>query len=106
MLDKSKLVAQLHKVADQLFVDHSHALSGAYDVWNVIIHDSLFIHKVRSVVNPPWPVPLWDGDLGAICSIVPMNVSYVVLSVDGSQIYPDRHACLSCFLINTGSVVL
>jgi hypothetical protein len=30
----------------------------------------------------------------------------VVSSVDGSQIYPDRHNILSCCLINTGSVVL
>ena len=106
MLDKSKLIAQLYKVADQLFLDYNPGQTVARDVWQAICKDPLFIYKVRSVVNPPWPVPLWEGDLGVIMPIELGLPAYMVLSVDGSQIYPDRHAFLSCFLINTGSVVL
>lgn len=32
--------------------------------------------------------------------------SYVVIAVDGSQIYPDRHSLAAYYLINTGSIVL
>lgn len=106
MLDKSKLIAQLHKVADQLFCDYSPSKKIAQDVWVVITQDPLFLHKVRAVDNPPWPVPLWEADLGEVIPIQTSVDPYTVLSVDGSQIYPDRHAFLSCFLINTGSVIL
>lgn len=106
MLDKSKLIAQLHKVADQLFVDNEFSHNVAHDVWATICKDPSFLYKVQAVHNAPWPVPLWEGDLGAIISVEKIIDPHVVLSVDGSQIYPDRHNVLSCFLINTGSVVL
>jgi hypothetical protein len=64
------------------------------------------LYKVRDVHNAPWPVPLWQGSLGDIISIARVTYPHVIFSVDGSQIYPDRHNVLSCCLINTGSVVL
>jgi len=106
VLDKSKLIAQLYKVADELFVDNGSAYTLGHEVWRAICADSSFLYKVQSVHNPPWPVPLWSGQLGEIFAIKNLVSPYVVLSVDGSQIYPDRHNVLSCFLINTGSVVL
>ncbi|MSQ28729.1 MAG: DNA double-strand break repair nuclease NurA [Dehalococcoidia bacterium] len=36
----------------------------------------------------------------------PLPHSYRVIATDGSQIEPDRHAPVPCFLINTGEVVL
>ena len=51
-------------------------------------------------------MPLWQDNLGDVITIEPITYPHVVLSVDGSQIYPDRHNVLSCCLINTGSVVL
>lgn len=106
MLDKSKLIAQLHSMADELFIDHGSAHTLAHDVWRSIVADSLFIHKVKEIHDAPWPIPLWEDNLGDIISIDAINSPYTVLSVDGSQIYPDRHNVLSCFLINTGAVVL
>lgn len=106
MLDKSKLIDQLYKVADQLFVDTSSTNTIVHDAWQAIIDDPLFMYKVAAVANPPWPVPLWKESLSVTYQIDCINVPHVVISVDGSQIYPDRHAFLSCFLINTGSVVL
>ncbi len=106
MLDKSKLIAQLHKVADQLFVDSDFTHTIAHDVWALISKDPSFLYKVQAVHNAPWPVPLWDGDLGEIIPVEKITRPHIVLSVDGSQIYPDRHNVLSCFLINTGFVVL
>ena len=107
MLDRCKLIIELQHVADKLFVDSTPSYHLAQDIWQSIIADSTFLYKVREVHNAPWPVPLWQGNLGDIIPVemIP-NKSYVVLSVDGSQIYPDRHNILSCFLINTGSVVL
>jgi hypothetical protein len=106
MLDRLKLLVELNNLADKLFVDTTPSYHLAQDVWQSIIQDSTFIYKVRQVDNAPWPVPLWTDNLGDIIPIERITYPHVVLSVDGSQIYPDRHNVLSCCLINTGSVVL
>jgi len=106
MLDRLKLVIELHKVAGQLFTDPGPSYHLAQDIWRLICKDQTFLCKVRQVHNAPWPVPLWQNDLGAIIPIQKIEQQYVALSVDGSQIYPDRHNILSCCLINTGSVVV
>lgn len=106
MLDRLKLLVELANVADKLFVDTTPSYHLAQDIWQAITTDSTFLYKVRDVHNAPWPVPLWQDDLGDITIIERATYPHVVFSVDGSQIYPDRHNVLSCCLINTGSVVL
>lgn len=106
MLDRLKLIVELQQVADKLFVDATPSYNLAQDIWRAIVADPTFVYKVREVHNAPWPVPLWQDNLGDTITIAAVNYPYVALSVDGSQIYPDRHNVLSCFLINTGSVVL
>jgi hypothetical protein len=106
MLDRLKLLIELGRVADTLFIDATPSYHLAQDIWQRIIKDQTFLYKVRQIDNAPWPVPLWQGDLGAIIPIENNLSACVAFSVDGSQIYPDRHNILSCFLINTGSVVL
>lgn len=106
MLDRLKLLIELESVAHKLFVDTTPSYHLAQDVWQSILADPTFIYKVREVINAPWPIPLWQDNLADIIEIESVNYSHVVLSVDGSQIYPDRHNVLSCCLINTGSVVL
>ena len=106
MLDRSKLIAQLQQAADMLFVDVAPSYKYAQNAWQSIIQDPLFLYKVREVKNAPWPVPLWEGNLGDVIPVKKVDAAHTVLSVDGSQIYPDRHNILSCFLINIGSVVL
>ncbi len=106
MLDKSKLIAQLHKVSDQLFVENDGLYDYVQGIWKVVIADPLFLHKVKEVSDAPWPIPLWEGELGYMYDISKISEPHIVLSVDGSQIYPDRHNVSPCFLINTGSVIL
>ncbi len=106
MLDRLKLLVELANVADKLFIDTTPSYHLAQDIWQSIIDDSTFVYRVRQVSNAPWPVPLWDDNLADIIPVQKVMYPHVVLSVDGSQIYPDRHNVLSCCLINTGSVVL
>lgn len=106
MLDRLKLLVELAQVADKLFVDTAPSYHLAQDVWQRIIHDPTFLYKVMQISNAPWPVPLWHGNLADVIAINKVAFPHIVLSVDGSQIYPDRHNVLSCCLINTGSVVL
>ncbi len=106
MLDRSKLIHALHQLADTLFVDSTESYDLAQSIWKKIAQDNTFLYKVREFKQALWPVPWWDGKLDDVI-VVPRNIQhYCVLSVDGSQIYPDRHHHISCFLINIGSVTL
>ncbi|MER3447226.1 MAG: hypothetical protein C4291_10450 [Candidatus Dadabacteria bacterium] len=53
-----------------------------------------------------WLLPRILGSFDVTYPLPPRPSNYTVLSSDGSQIFPDRHEALSCYLINIGSVVL
>ncbi len=104
MLDRSLLLKELDQVARILFEDNSQSVTIALHAWQAIVADSLFAHKVKGW-HAPLPVPSWDGQLDEAVSIAPLK-KYHVISVDGSQIYPDRHHGVRCYLINVGAVTL
>lgn len=105
MLNRQKLLKELSCAADKLFIDNSADYEYAHDVWQKILKDPLFAQKVASV-EAPWPIPAWHGVLGQHDTVLSAPSAHHVISVDGSQIYPDRHAGVSCYLINIGSVAL
>lgn len=94
---------QLQDVSEQLFVDHSASIDRARTLWQQICADPLFVHKIRSVTTQ-WPLPEWQGQLDHAIQVTQGLKDYRVYSVDGSQIYPDKHQGTNCFLINTGLV--
>ena len=107
MLDRAKLVQEIEKVAGLLFVDRSASYDIARNAWQQLCQDATFVYKVAQVTDAPWPLPTWQGRADEIISIEPMQQPYMICSVDGSQIYPDRHqAQYGCFLINIGGVLL
>ncbi len=105
MLDRPKLIQQLHCITDKLFIDVSHENSIARESWLRIVDDATFIYKAQSA-QTPWLIPTWSGRLDSAIAVQKTAHSYYAVSVDGSQIYPDRHQGTACFLINIGSVVL
>lgn len=105
MLDRTLLVAKLEQVVDSLFIDDTPAFNVARTIWQKISSDPTFIYKVRAA-NAPWPVPTWEGNLNSVIRVAPQCERYLVIAIDGSQIYPDRHQGLACYLINVGGVVL
>lgn len=105
MLNRAKLLQELELVADQLFIDTSADFDQIKKVWQLICSDPLFSYRLKQV-EAPWPVPSWQGALDGAFSIEKPKGPYRVLSVDGSQIYPDRHQNISCYVINIGTVVL
>lgn len=105
MLDRTKLLRELEHVADSLFLDLSQECKLAQEVWERIVADPTFLLKVKRV-EAPWPVPFWSEPLDKTYPIKHPLLAYHVISVDGSQIYPDRHQGVSCYLLNVGSVVL
>lgn len=97
---------ELHLVSDTLFVDFSHEYTLARKLWDAICTDPTFAYKVRTVQQNKWHVPTWYGLLGTSYLVEKKIDDYSVLSVDGSQIYPDKHQGTSAFLINIGTVEL
>jgi len=105
MLDQPKVMKELQESAEQLFMDLSSEFKLAHTVWNSIADDPLFAETIAAS-RSPWLIPTWTGLLGTTDTITPTKVEYTVFSVDGSQIYPDRHQGTSCCLINIGSIAL
>ncbi len=106
MLNQPKVLQELQKHVDKLFIDLSPEFDLAKKVWASIICDPLFAQKV-SATHAPWLLPSWVGNLSDVDAHTPhTNLAYQVIGIDGSQIYPDKHQGTSCCLINIGSVAL
>jgi len=105
MLDRYKLMQEIERVSDKLFVDFSVEKNIAREVWKKISDDPTFKYKVAEI-DSSLIIPSWQGRLDDLFDITKNIEKYVVLSVDGSQIYPDRHHGTMCNLINIGTVQL
>lgn len=105
MLDKSKLFKELSIVQNELFSDNHEEYARARTAWQKICEDAAFLYKVRAA-SVPWSLPLWNGFIGEVFPIETQTEPYCVASIDGSQIFPDRHQGTLCSLINVGSVAL
>lgn len=105
MLDRIELMKKLDEIAPTIFLDETEVHQYVQTIWQQIAKDSLLPNKLRTA-NVSWPLPSWQGVLNAVSDITKDPGRYCLVSVDGSQIYPDRHYGLSCYLINVGHVVL
>lgn len=107
MLDRAKVMQELQVISEHLFVDFSVEYEIARLIWQKIVADTTFIHKVRAVEGKAtFLIPTWNDQLDTCISIPHTMHNYCVVAVDGSQIYPDRHQGTSCYLINIGSVMV
>lgn len=100
MLDRSKLMHELTTKSKEIFVDSVDEHARAYAYWQKIVADEALQQKIR-LVQSVGSIPTWT-DLDGTYGVLPIS-EYHVLAVDGSQIYPDRHQGVSCYLINTGN---
>lgn len=105
MLDRSKLLAALSNVSDQLFVGFADELEIAAKVWAKIAVDTNFAEKITERKHALL-VPKWQGNIAHTQQVKGQVLPYAALAVDGSQIYYDKHQGPPCYLINTGFVQL
>jgi hypothetical protein len=104
MLDRSKLLVVLEHVAADIFVDTTHENKVLQHLWTMLIKDPLLKAKLAAA-KVSWPLPTWDGEINATTVIARETLPYDLIAVDGSQIYPDRHSGISCYVINIGEVI-
>lgn len=105
MLDHSKFVMQLQKVSSDLFVGFAQEIDIARHVWLKISTDADFAKKIHAI-KQSLLIPSWHGLLAPVRPITPKKSDYVVVAVDGSQIYYDKHQGPPCYLINIGMIQL
>ena len=105
MLHYAKVMQALVALQDDLFTDNALHISTAQASWQRLANDPTFAFKIREI-SSPWLLPTWQGAVDAVHQVDPLHEPYQVVSVDGSQIYPDRHQGTSCYLVNVGGVQL
>lgn len=104
MLNRSKVMRELHTVREQLFVDSSREYKVARRLWEQVCSDPTLPYKIKSI-DTALLIPHWEGTLN---TIIPLKeyCEYTAISVDGSQIYPDKHQGTPCYLLNIGEVAI
>ena len=105
MLKKDKILDQLNSFASQIFSSKTKELEYCMQLWEKVVSDDLFLEQIK-VKNSQFSIPKWGKDLNFVQQINSNFNEYKIISVDGSQIYPDRHQGIGCFLINIGIVEL
>ncbi len=103
MLDRVKVMREFAGVSGSLFLDLSAEHQQAWQSFQACAADEQFLDKVRA--QSAQGLPFWIGNLLDTHSISPYLNPYQIVSVDGSQIYPDKHQGTCCFLINIGTVI-
>ena len=102
MLDRGKLAQDIARIAGNLFPELKDERAIAKKIWNDISQDGGFQMRVEAS-ECSFLVPRWQGNINDVFDVDCNLDSYTAISVDGSQIYPDRHVSgASCFLVNTG----
>ena len=102
-LDARKVYQQLQQIVPDVSVRTDNERQIAAYVWAILINNTLLAQQAIADAGGLL-VPQWLGCLGTIQEIKSEINSYHIVSVDGSQIYPDRHQGIFCFLLNMGIV--
>jgi hypothetical protein len=106
VLNRAKVLCELEHISSDIFRDISDEFNGAMAMWRAIERNAVLATAVR-MADFRVPLPVWNGAIGQRYSVDAHRDSYKTLcAIDGSQVYPDRHQGVACFLINIGTVVI
>ncbi len=101
MLNTLKIITQLEKSLPKLFAemqDEQLAMKQLF-IWLQEHPEALEILKGSAC---PYPMPSWEGPLDSVFDVKRVEHPYGVVATDGSQIYPDKHQGVPCYVLNTG----
>lgn len=101
MLDRAKVLKALELAKQDLFNDHTSLIHDLAELWNGLCSDTYMQERLQPLLAQHG-APTWLGKIDAMYQVNGEKGEYSVISVDGSQIYPDRHQGTVCHLINLG----
>jgi len=102
MLDRSKIIKALSIHGAGLEQQISSQHERARELWQRVCIDEMFCAAIQEM-SVPYLMPSWSDRLDKTTVMAPQS-TYRVVGVDGSQLYPDRHEGMQCFVINVGVV--
>lgn len=107
MLNQAKVLKALHERTKPFFAMYQQERLEAQSLFEQVAKDSSLALKivVFSSQFTQTGLPYWSDSLDQKWSIDSQRNVYSVVAVDGSQIYPDRHQGVDCYLINIGTVL-
>lgn len=103
MLRWANIHEQIDTKSDMLFAGCPSDDAHIQNIWKSIAHDDQLAQRVADTQGSI-SVPSWDGCIGIVIPVERDVTPVQVVSVDGSQVYPDRHQGVSSYLINIGIV--
>lgn len=101
MLDKQKVMRELQKTVPTLFKENTNERAVAQALFSYL-RSNLEAQELVQTQESSVTIPSWQGTIDSIIQVTPHEHPYAVVAVDGSQIYPDRHQGVSCYLLNSG----
>lgn len=107
MLHQLRTLQALESVLGEFLLHTGLPLHEIIKAWLALGADHAFTYKVLYARDSLY-LSHWIGELSSTIEIKPFDngSEYEIIGVDGSQIYPDRHYAISCFLVNIGTVFL
>ncbi len=103
MLHRIRFTDALQRASKKIFLDKSNEIQTAINLWKMLITDKKWL---QTCIKNNTTVPTWNITDVSIHEVHPLQKPYRVVGIDGSQIYPDKHQGVNCFLINIGAVIL
>lgn len=105
MLNHSKLFNEIAQATTTFLVDFQREQVRARNLWHAVVADRSLAAAI-SAGDWSYLVPSWEEALDDQELVVRQDGPYTVFAVDGSQIYPDRHQGLACYVLNIGTALL
>lgn len=96
MLNYHKLMQKLASMALEDAFKHDALYAQLISWWHKMTTDIVFMQLNCQ----------WYDDLTRVYSCLSCNIDYVAVSIDGSQIYPNRHMGCDYCLINIGGIII
>lgn len=100
MLDPLKIMQEINRALPDLYAELSHEFIRSQELFSWICAHQDIINTLR---GGPYKIPLWEGSLNHRNIISEHARPYAVVAADGSQIYPDKHQGIPCFVLNSGT---
>lgn len=102
MLDTLKLIEELNRLVPKALSASSAERLLMEEIFERLKSHPELIEEAKKL-SRPHQVPRWEGALDTTVLVKAQPHPYAVVATDGSQIYPDKHQGIDCYVVNSGT---